>query len=91
MTGQTNDLRAIADSRPLKHVVVIGANGTMGYGSGGLFTQAVPKVTFLARTRAKAEEGVIAIITRNKADYAASEIPVLSPDEFLAGREPAVE
>jgi predicted nucleic acid-binding protein len=37
---------------------------------------------------AKAEGGVSAIITRNKADYAASEIPVLSPDEFLALREP---
>ena len=40
---------------------------------------------------AKAEGGVSAIVTRNKADYAASEIPVLSPDEFLARREPASE
>ena len=40
---------------------------------------------------AKAEGGVSAIVTRNKADYSASEIPVLSPDEFLARREPAVE
>lgn len=40
---------------------------------------------------AKAEGGVSAIVTRNKADYATSEIPVLSPDEFLAKREPAVE
>jgi predicted nucleic acid-binding protein len=36
---------------------------------------------------AKAEGGVNAIVTRNKADYSASEIPVLSPDEFLAKRE----
>ena len=36
---------------------------------------------------AKAEGGVSAIVTRNKADYTASEIPVLSPDEFLAKRE----
>ena len=36
---------------------------------------------------AKAEGDVSAIITRNKADYAGSEIPVLSPDEFLAMRE----
>jgi hypothetical protein len=35
---------------------------------------------------AKAEGGVIAIVTRNKADYSASEIPVLLP-EFLAKRE----
>jgi len=33
---------------------------------------------------AKAEGGVRAIITRNRADYAGSEIPVLSADEFLA-------
>lgn len=38
---------------------------------------------------AKAEGGVSAIVTRNKADYSASEIPVLSPEEFLAAREPA--
>ena len=40
---------------------------------------------------AKAEGGVSAIVTRNKADYFASEIPVLSPDEFLARRERASE
>jgi predicted nucleic acid-binding protein len=40
---------------------------------------------------AKAEGDVSAIITRNKADYAGSEIPVLSPDEFLAMREPSAE
>ena len=76
MTGQTNDLRAIADSRPLKHVVVIGANGTMGYGSGGLFTQAVPKVTFLARTRAKAEEGVAAAVKQVRSSSLASRTEV---------------
>ena len=38
---------------------------------------------------AKAEGGVSAIVTRNKADYFASEIPVLSPEEFLAARESA--
>jgi predicted nucleic acid-binding protein len=40
---------------------------------------------------AKAEGDVSAIITRNKADYAGSKIPVLSPDEFLAMREPSAE
>ncbi len=44
--------------RDVRHVVVLGANGTMGYGSGALFTRAVPKVTFLARTRSKAEQGL---------------------------------
>src|SRR6266446_2653816 len=36
---------------------------------------------------AKAEGGVGVIVTRNKAHYTASEIPVCSPDEFLAKRE----
>ena len=40
---------------------------------------------------AKAEGGVSAIVTRNKADYSASEIPVLSPEEYLAKREPAAD
>ena len=39
---------------------------------------------------AKAEGGISAIVTRNKGDYSASEIPVLSPDQFLAKREAAV-
>ena len=50
--------RKLLASRKIEHVVVVGANGTMGYGSAALFTTAVPKVTFLARTRAKAEEGL---------------------------------
>src|SRR5216684_638367 len=33
---------------------------------------------------AKGEGSISAIVTRNTADYFASEIPVLSPDEFLA-------
>jgi predicted nucleic acid-binding protein len=40
---------------------------------------------------AKAEGGVSAIVTRNKADYSASEIPILSPEEFLAKREAAAD
>lgn len=45
-------------SRRIEHVVVLGANGAMGYGSGALFTSAVPRVTFLARSRDKAEQGL---------------------------------
>ena len=36
---------------------------------------------------AKSEGGISAIVTRNKHDYSASEIPVLSPEEFLAKHE----
>ena len=40
---------------------------------------------------AKSEGEIGAIITRNKADYSNSEIPVLSPEEYLARREPAAD
>ena len=50
-SGKSADLLA---SREIKHVVVLGANGAMGLGSGALFTTAVPRVTFLARTKEKA-------------------------------------
>ena len=57
-TGSTSlggaQIRKLLASRNIERVVVLGANGTMGFGSGALFTQAVPHVTFLARSRAKA-------------------------------------
>lgn len=40
---------------------------------------------------AKSEGGISAIITRNKTDYFASEIPVLSSEEYLAKHEQATE
>jgi 3-hydroxyacyl-CoA dehydrogenase len=43
-------------------VVVLGANGAMGYGSGALFTSAAPRVTFLARAKDKAEQGLKAAV-----------------------------
>jgi 3-hydroxyacyl-CoA dehydrogenase len=56
------EVQAVLGSRRIDHVVVIGANGAMGYGSGALFTSAVPRVTFLARSKGKAEEGLKAAI-----------------------------
>lgn len=53
--AEMNDLLG---SRRVDHVVVLGANGAMGYGSGALFTSAGPKVTFLARAKDKAEQGL---------------------------------
>jgi len=52
----------LLSSRSIKHVVVLGANGAMGAGSGALFTTAVPRVTFLARTKEKADGGLSAAI-----------------------------
>lgn len=67
-------VREIARSRSLEHVVVLGANGTMGFGSGALFTQAVPKVSFLARTKAKAEEGLAGAIGQVRSPTVASRV-----------------
>jgi hypothetical protein len=40
---------------------------------------------------AKAESGISTIVTRNTADYSASEIQVLSPDKYLARFEAATD
>ncbi|MFP6607194.1 MAG: 3-hydroxyacyl-CoA dehydrogenase family protein [Myxococcota bacterium] len=65
-------LRKILASRSIERVVVLGANGTMGYGSAALFTQAVPNVTFLARSKEKAAEGLAAAIKQVRSPTVAS-------------------
>jgi len=65
-------LAAALKTRKIEHVVVLGANGTMGYGSAALFTTAVPRVTLLARTREKAEEGLAAAIKQVRSPTVAS-------------------
>ena len=65
-------LRKILASRSIERVVVLGANGTMGYGSAALFTQAVPNVTFLARSKEKADEGLAAAIKQVRSPTVAS-------------------
>jgi 3-hydroxyacyl-CoA dehydrogenase len=52
------ELNDALGSRRIDHVVVLGANGAMGYGSGALFTSVVPRVTFLARGKDKADQGL---------------------------------
>ena len=76
-------VRELLARRPLERVVVLGANGTMGYGSGALFTQAVPEVTFLARTRAKAEEGLGDAIKQVRSPTVASRAKVGDYDNDL--------
>ncbi len=45
-------------ARTIKKITLLGANGTMGYGSGALFARADCEVTFLARTKEKAQAGL---------------------------------
>jgi len=70
------EARQLLARRGIERVVVLGANGTMGYGSAALFTQAVPQVTFLARTRKKAEEGLAAAIAQVRSPTVASRASV---------------
>ncbi|MBW2230699.1 MAG: 3-hydroxyacyl-CoA dehydrogenase family protein [Deltaproteobacteria bacterium] len=79
----TAQVRRLLASREIRHVVVLGANGTMGYGSAALFTQAVPRVTFLARTKAKAEEGLAAAIKQVRSPTVASRADVGSYEADL--------
>lgn len=82
-TPSLAELRKQLSARKIEHVVVLGANGTMGYGSAALFTQAVPKVTFLARTREKAEEALAAAIKQVRSPTVASRAAVGDYDADL--------
>ena len=75
--------------REVRHVVVLGANGTMGYGGGALFTSAVPRVTFLARTREKAEQGLQAAIRAVRSPTVAARVQTGSYDDLERAVESA--
>ncbi|MEM7408728.1 MAG: 3-hydroxyacyl-CoA dehydrogenase family protein [Myxococcota bacterium] len=77
------EVRRLLASRKLERVVVLGANGTMGYGSAALFTQAVAEVTFLARTKEKAQEGLDAAIGQVRSPTVASRAKVGDYDDDL--------
>lgn len=78
------EMRKILASRKIERVVVLGANGTMGYGSAALFTQAVPQVTFLARTKEKADEGLAAAVKQVRSPTVANRSSTGSYDADLA-------
>jgi 3-hydroxyacyl-CoA dehydrogenase len=84
MSSTPAQIRRLAASRRLEHVVVLGANGTMGYGAGALFTQAIPRVTFLARSREKAQEGLQAAIKQVRSETVANRAEVGSYEELDA-------
>ncbi|MFP6656517.1 MAG: 3-hydroxyacyl-CoA dehydrogenase family protein [Myxococcota bacterium] len=78
------EMRKILASRKIERIVVLGANGTMGFGSAALFTTAVPEVTFLARTKAKAEEGLAAAIKQVRSPTVAARAKTGDYDTGLA-------
>ena len=71
-TPSPKEMRQLLQSRNIERVVLLGANGTMGFGSAALFTQAVPEVTFLARSKEKAEDGLAAAIKQVRSPTVAS-------------------
>ena len=75
-------IRELVRSRSIERVVVLGANGTMGFGGAALFSQAVPHVTFLARSSAKAEQGLAAAISQVRSPTVASRAATGSYDEL---------
>ncbi len=77
------EARKILASREIKKVVVLGANGTMGFGSAALFTTAVPEVTFLARTTEKAQEGLDGAIGQVRSPTVASRAKVGNYEDDL--------
>jgi 3-hydroxyacyl-CoA dehydrogenase len=77
------EARKILASRDIQKVVVLGANGTMGYGSAALFTTAVPEVTFLARSTEKAQEGLDGAIKQVRSPTVASRSKVGNYDDDL--------
>lgn len=80
-TPTTSDKSAdLLASREIKHVVVLGANGAMGLGSGALFTTAVPRVTFLARTKEKADGGLAAAVKMVRSSTVANRVDTGSYD-----------
>ncbi len=70
--------------RDIRKVVVLGANGAMGAGSGEVFAAAGIETVFLARSRAKAEEGRKRAEKLAKSTALARSISVGSYDEDLA-------
>jgi 3-hydroxyacyl-CoA dehydrogenase len=83
-TPSAAEIRRLLASRKLERVVILGANGTMGYGAAALFTQAVPEVIFLARTKAKAEEGLGDAIRQVRSPTVASRAKVGDYDHDFA-------
>ncbi|MGO9603412.1 MAG: 3-hydroxyacyl-CoA dehydrogenase family protein [Candidatus Binataceae bacterium] len=68
----------------IRRVVIIGANGTMGAGAGGVFAGAGFDVTMLARERDKAEAGIRAAQNAARANAVADRMTVGTYDGDLA-------
>lgn len=68
---------------PIKNVVVLGANGTMGAGSGEVFAAGGCDVVFLARSVEKAHEGVVTAQNMAKSIRIADRISVGTYDKDL--------
>jgi len=69
----------------IKDVVILGANGTMGAGSGEVFAAGCCDVVFLARSAEKAHEGLVTAQNLAKSQRIADRISVGTYSEDLEG------
>ena len=67
----------------IKDVVILGANGTMGAGSGEVFAAGGCDVVFLARSAEKAHEGLVTAQNMAKSARIADHISVGTYDQDL--------
>ena len=79
LKGGPDALALLRKLKLLVHVIVVGESQIRSALASG-FTEFEDGIKHFA---AKAEGGINAIVTRNQADYSASEMPVLTPEEFL--------
>jgi 3-hydroxyacyl-CoA dehydrogenase len=77
--------------REIRKAVVLGANGAMGAGSGEVFAAAGIETVFLARTRAKADEGRQRAEKLAKSTALARHISIGSYEEDLARVVPGAD
>lgn len=68
----------------IKTVALLGANGTMGYGSGVLLTRAGCHVHFLARTLEKAQSGLTAAIEQVRSSTVTASVELGTYEDDLA-------
>lgn len=66
----------------IRRVAVLGANGTMGALSGGLFAQAGARVWFVARSRDKAQAGIEKAVAQARAEELAARLEPATYDEL---------
>jgi len=70
--------------RQIRRVAVLGANGTMGALSGGIFAQAGCEVAFVSRSREKSQAGIERAVAQSRSEEIATRATAAGYDELPA-------